>query len=190
MTLQRKRPLTPQFPLGSNPTGQYCIFCQHWDEKNLNNLIPFVSWSSVRVGPPLETAKIDGLYSSARAVDRLTHLQCVRCIHVALSTILTAVGVGSSTWYGPTHLGECQCFLLRLLFRTQSPGPPLNSASQCSCGGERSLRAFSFDNIFAMYSESVYSISLSCWLRVVFLCDIYSLIKRNVWFTKWGPLSL
>src|SRR4029434_1584232 len=29
------------------------------------------------------------------------------------------------------------------------------------CRGETSLRAFSFDIIFAMYSESVYSISLS-----------------------------
>ena len=80
---------------------------------------------------------------------------------MALSAILTAVGVDSSTCYGLSHLGEWQCFLLRLLIRTQSPGPTLNSASQCSCVGERSLRAFSLDIIFAIYSANVYSISLS-----------------------------
>ena len=43
--------------------------------------------------------------------------------------------------YGPSHLGEFQCCLLRLLIRTQSPGPTLVSAS--------------------IYSANVNSISLS-----------------------------
>src|SRR4029434_11245780 len=60
----------------------------------------------------------------------LTRLQFVRCIQVALSAILTVVDVDSSTLYGLSHLGEWQCFLSRLLIRTQSPGPTLVSASQ------------------------------------------------------------
>src|SRR4029434_3535183 len=52
------------------------------------------------------------------------------CIQVALSAILTVVDVDSSTLYGLSHLGKWQCFLLRLLIRTQSPDPTLVSASQ------------------------------------------------------------
>src|SRR4029434_8219882 len=79
----------------------------------------------------------------------LTRLQCVRCIQVALSAILTVLDVDSSTLYGLSHLGEWQSFLLRLLIRTQSPGPTLVSASQVNYAygqpnSTHSLCSFSF----------------------------------------------
>ncbi len=51
-----------------------------------------------------------------------TFLQWLACTHVALSATFTAVCVISRTWNGPFHLLDFQCFLLKSLITTKSPG--------------------------------------------------------------------
>src|SRR4029434_1366581 len=85
--------------------------------------------TSVTVGRPWKTVEEDSSYPLSLSKAGLL-VYNVFDVSRWLSAILTVVDVDSSTWYGLSHLGEWQCFLLRLLIRTQSPGPTLVSASQ------------------------------------------------------------